>query len=449
MTKKLLRQVSAGAILALFVLLVFRHFKSHLIWNSFEQEKFGQIQVVSKYFGASAFALILVDETERDREAAKAVAGELAKSNFLAVILNKESYLNSNSKALPCLNIGNDLIALSQSLQQSFKFKDYVRPLLIDLGTKDKMSEFSFHQVPGGSFLGLVSQASCSKPRDLQANLCKAFSSIDSVLNQRKRSFSSVHEHLPWLLIGEDTCINKVRSETPSNDIQFESLSLNENWIDSVVAHIVKFHQSESSPELKIGLPLVEKIPARVSASHFVILYSGDGGWAEFDENLANSFNEKGIPVVGIDSLKYFWKKRDIKSAGEDLQNLIKTYQKIFGLSSYQLVGFSFGADVMPFLIESLPLAQRKNIKSVSLLALSYSVDFEFHFSNWIKESDGGLRVEPQLNKLGDLKVNCLYGKEDSESLCAHLKPGSGKSIELQGGHHFDDQTNLIVENIE
>ena len=103
----------------------------------------------------------------------------------------------------------------------------------------------------------------------------------------------------------------------------------------------------------------------------------------------------------------------------------------------------------MPFLIESLPLAQRKNVKSVSLLALSESVDFEFHFSNWIKESDGGLRVEPQLNKLSDLKVNCLYGKEDAESLCARLKPGIGKSIELPGGHHFDDQTNLIVENIE
>ncbi|HKV65505.1 MAG TPA: AcvB/VirJ family lysyl-phosphatidylglycerol hydrolase, partial [Rhodanobacteraceae bacterium] len=36
------------------------------------------------------------------------------------------------------------------------------------------------------------------------------------------------------------------------------------------------------------------------------ILYSGDGGWADLDKQLGTVFATRGIPVLGINSFKYF-----------------------------------------------------------------------------------------------------------------------------------------------
>jgi type IV secretory pathway VirJ component len=40
------------------------------------------------------------------------------------------------------------------------------------------------------------------------------------------------------------------------------------------------------------------------------IIYSGDGGWADLDRRLGIAFIDRGIPVLGINTFKYYWRKR-------------------------------------------------------------------------------------------------------------------------------------------
>ena len=40
------------------------------------------------------------------------------------------------------------------------------------------------------------------------------------------------------------------------------------------------------------------------------VIYSGDGGWRDIDKDIAGALQEKGIPVVGVDSLRYFWSEK-------------------------------------------------------------------------------------------------------------------------------------------
>ena len=48
------------------------------------------------------------------------------------------------------------------------------------------------------------------------------------------------------------------------------------------------------------------------------------------------------------------------------------------------LIGYSFGADVLPFIVNRLPDDLRKRIASVNLLGLSTEATFEIHVADWI-----------------------------------------------------------------
>src|SRR6185436_2158190 len=59
-------------------------------------------------------------------------------------------------------------------------------------------------------------------------------------------------------------------------------------------------------PKSLEDIPVVE-VPAVGTAKNdlFAILISGDGGWAGIDKEVAAALSERGVPVAGIDSLRY------------------------------------------------------------------------------------------------------------------------------------------------
>ncbi len=58
-----------------------------------------------------------------------------------------------------------------------------------------------------------------------------------------------------------------------------------------------------------LNLPIV---PIHATPKHntMAIIYSGDGGWRDIDQQLGAFLKEEGIPVVGVDALRYFWSGR-------------------------------------------------------------------------------------------------------------------------------------------
>ena len=102
-------------------------------------------------------------------------------------------------------------------------------------------------------------------------------------------------------------------------------------------------------------------------------------------------------------------------------------------------MGFSQGADVMPFVVNRLPAATRQRVKTVALLSLSQTAVFEFHLQNWL---GGGARdavaVAPELLKIKGVRTLCIYGADEKDSLCALPAAKAAQVIKLNGGHHFD-----------
>ena len=101
------------------------------------------------------------------------------------------------------------------------------------------------------------------------------------------------------------------------------------------------------------------------------------------------------------------------------------------------LVGYSQGADVLPFAVNRLPPATRALIRQTTLIGISESAAFEFHVANWIGSDSDGLAVKPEIDRLSSADTLCVYGDDDDESICPKVNAQHVRVIKLPGGHHF------------
>lgn len=187
------------------------------------------------------------------------------------------------------------------------------------------------------------------------------------------------------------------------------------------------------------------------------ILYSGDGGWADLDKQLGTAFAARGMPVLGINSFKYFWRSRSPDVAAAQLDALITEYLAKWHKQRVWLVGFSFGADVLPSLVDRLDPAVRAHIAQLALVSPSRDVTFEIQFEGYmmaqgrikafvktVTEAFNKVPHHPALPPVEALRdrhpVVCYYGEREArDSLCT--EPGLPAWVRVHrkpGGHHFD-----------
>lgn len=185
------------------------------------------------------------------------------------------------------------------------------------------------------------------------------------------------------------------------------------------------------------ALPLVE-LP--VPGSHrLAILISGDGGWRELDKGVAAEFNRRGISVVGWNSLRYFWTARSPQQVADDLGRVMSSYQRRWAIDDVALVGYSFGADVMPFAYRRLPLAQQKQVRFVSLLGLAHDADFKVRLGGWLGWGrTKQVPILPELEKMPPTLLQCIHGEQEKDTLCSELPARGIEVVARPGGHHFD-----------
>lgn len=187
------------------------------------------------------------------------------------------------------------------------------------------------------------------------------------------------------------------------------------------------------------------------------IIYSGDGGWADLDRQLGNAFSARGIPVLGINTFKYYWRSRSADESAAQLDALMTKYVARWGKRRVWLVGFSFGADVLPTIVSRLSPANRARVTQLVLLSASKNLNFEIELEDymssqgWWKEHVKTFlqRINPVrhydarpplLALHGQPPVVCYYGLgERDDSVCAEPDLPAWITVHAKpGGHHFD-----------
>ncbi len=119
---------------------------------------------------------------------------------------------------------------------------------------------------------------------------------------------------------------------------------------------------AEPLPEDIADLPLIE-VPAQgTSAERIAIILTGDGGWAGLDIAVADQLAKRGIAVVGLNSVKYFWQTRKPEEAADALTRIIGHYGADRARADFVVIGYSFGAALSPVLINRLPDAAHARV---------------------------------------------------------------------------------------
>lgn len=219
---------------------------------------------------------------------------------------------------------------------------------------------------------------------------------------------------------------------------------------DAPAAALLATLESASSADSEgLGdLPLIE-LPVSKPSDIFAVFYSGDGGWRDLDKDLAAILQNEGMPVVGVDSLRYFWKKRSPERTASDLSRIIHAYQHKWNAKRVVLIGFSFGANILPPVFNRLPAADRDSMVQMSLLGLSDLADFEVTVGSFLdKKTKDAISTIPEALKIDPRRLQCFYGREDDEADCTALKPAGVEIVGIDGGHHFDEDYQALARMI-
>ena len=195
-------------------------------------------------------------------------------------------------------------------------------------------------------------------------------------------------------------------------------------------------------------LPLVE-LPADPPGPRMAVIYSGDGGWRDLDKQIGEFLSAHGTPVVGIDSLRYFWREKTPDQVALDLARILRHYRARWGTREVILVGYSFGAGVVPFAVNRLPADARAAVVQISLLGLGSRAPFEFRVSGWLGGPEGAERpVLPEATRLDLSRVQCVYGEQEEDTLCRDPALAGAEIIRTPGSHHFDGDYRALAQRI-
>ena len=180
------------------------------------------------------------------------------------------------------------------------------------------------------------------------------------------------------------------------------------------------------------------------SSKPFVFYITGDGGWNKFSKNLASAFAAKGYPVVSLNAEKYFWDKKTPQQAAADVSKLLLFYRQLWKKKNVVLIGYSFGADVMPFIYNQLPAELANQVVNINLLSPSAKTDFEIHLMVMLGGHGDGEPVAAAINKITSKPIILLFGENEDDFPLDDLTIKNYTRISIPGGHHYgDDELNV------
>lgn len=197
------------------------------------------------------------------------------------------------------------------------------------------------------------------------------------------------------------------------------------------------------------NLPVVIKAPPAGNTAPLIVYITGDGGMKKFSANVIESFHQQNYPVVALNALKYFWSKKSPQQAAKDIASLITYYQSQWGGNhGVVLVGYSLGADVLPFVYTGLPPEVAAQVKHLVFLSPSLYTDLEVHLSDMLGRSGNkGMSVPGEINKITNKPLLLVFGAEEKDFNLSALNVRYEKMI-LPGGHAYDEDAGGVAGKI-
>jgi type IV secretory pathway VirJ component len=396
---------------------------SSLVHSSMHFVAFGDVALTRPVGEPSQVVLLFSGEQGVGSQEAQ-IADVLAAGGALVFEIDTPRYLETAGKGKGrCVNPAADFELLSQNGQERLRLASYHPPILVGVGSGATFAYATLAEAPAGTYTGAVG---LGFPPVLQSvkQLCHG-------------------DHLRW---------DKTRTEPgflliPDKTLEAPWVVLDGPWepqLPQAIAQVGdKWKAAEAARAARLGdladLPLVEVAATGPALDALAVDVTGSGGYEGLDAELGKALAARGVPLVALSSLDYFWKVREPEGTGRDLARILGHYLKAWHKSKAILIGYSQGADVVPFMVNRLPAKLRSRVAVVGLIGPDGSADFDE------RGAAPSLPVEPEIKGLKSGRLVCVYGVHEKTSLCPQLgqKPAL---FAVPGGHAFSGDAPLLVD---
>lgn len=406
---------------------------------------------LSQPSGTVNSAVVLLSDAAGWGTKEDAIAAKLSAQGALVIGVDFPSYVEKlKSDEGECIYTIADIESVTQQVERNIGVKTYRPPIITGIGEGGALALAMAAQTPPATVAATVAVDPLAGI-PITKELCTP---ADKKLEGERFLYQLTEGPLPdpVSVIFTAKADAAGRAHTQSLKQDWPDISLSDSSKDADTALIETLTPLVSTPPSEddtLGLPLtvLETTPTHDTMA---VIVSGDGGWRDIDSEVGAELQKNGIPVVGLDSLHYFWTKQTPEQVGRDLARIVAHYRGTFGVKNVMLVGYSFGADIMPDAYNRLPPALKNSVPLISMMAMSGFADYEISVMGIIGASDAsaGTAVMDAINRIDPKKLQCIYGSDEEDDPCPTLADKGIEAIRIEGGHHFDEDYPALAQKL-
>lgn len=451
--------------------------KKTIITEHFLYAPFGNVSISRQAGNPNSIAFFITDGGP-GRKAAF-ITRSIVNQGGMAVTINLRQYKNGLKKRVKAKHYypAGDLEDLSFTIQKKYKFPQYLKPILVGYASGSGFVYGTLAQAPAGTFKGAVvfdfsPEINIDKPLNsgsglkyhaIKDNVTYYLDPVDRLSapffdfhdeKNKRFSYSNAEQFFKNVKLGKlIDCPDKAHTK--------DSLQ----WVGKFreVYEAIVYHPSlseESQQENKTllaqhltplpgNLPVV-LIPSAKNADSLpmVFLISGDGGWTSFESSFCDALASKGMPVVILDAQKYFWNDKTPEGTASDVGRATLHYMEQWHKKSFILVGYSFGASIVPFITNRLAGNVKQCLRKSFSLSPDITADFEIHIIDMLGASKQRNYNVIEETKRCQNKPVFIFGQGEEESVRASFSQTGAKVLTLPGNHHYNNNTAGLAETI-
>lgn len=402
-------------------------------------------------------------------------AQHFATAGNLVIGVNVTTYLNIlRNKKGACYNCSADFVNLATQVEKKYHLPNYQSPILIGYSRGATLVYALLAQARPGTFRGGISLGFCT-----EIDLPKPFCHLAGIEEKERKNEFLLKPDLDlgnrWIVLQgnlDEVCNYRetrdfVKKTTDAELIVLDGVNHGFSDETKFMPQLDKAFQSLLHTDTSIvpaktaSMSDIQDLPLSITNSNvkhkelpFLIFLSGDGGWYHFEQRISDRLAMLGIPTVGLDVKKYFWNRRSPKETTDDIVKIIQAYEAKWDKHSFILMGYSMGAEVLPFVLNRLPTAQKANLAGMVLLSPAGKGDFEIHFSTMLglgsPKNDYDVSQEISLiPEKWQNQVLIIFGDAEKTTLPSQLRSTQVSFARVDGDHHYNGKTEGIFEALK
>ncbi|RYD25147.1 MAG: hypothetical protein EOP89_09825 [Lysobacteraceae bacterium] len=181
-----------------------------------------------------------------------------------------------------------------------------------------------------------------------------------------------------------------------------------------------------------------------------VVNFSGDMGLRFLlGASTSRGLTEHGIPVVGITTPALFGHHRTRTELDAIIADGVRTALVRTGAKRIVVMGQSYGADIVQTGLANLPIDLRKRVAAIVLILPGNTVFYRADPSSLLYDHGTPDSMGATTgNRLTWTPVTCIYGVEETDSLCPLLTIPNARKVGMPGGHNIRHDADGLLAHV-